>query len=123
MENVYENSTVVSVLGATRRSVLTDESTSMPRRVEGITSWATYRTQATGKEHHIVKITEDPDVSGALSPFDRPGLGPYLRNREGSTVKRTAIAKGADVRPVSWFLIGAGHEELGRCPVRASEIL
>lgn len=51
----------------------------MPRQVAGITSWATYRTQATGKEHHIVKITEDPDVSGALSPFDRPGLGPYLR--------------------------------------------
>ncbi len=79
MESMYENSTVVSVLGATRQSVLTDESTSMPRQMEGITSWAAYRTQATGKEHHIVQITEDPDVSGALSPFDRPGLGPYLR--------------------------------------------
>ena len=79
MESMYENSTVVSVLGATRQSVLTDESTSMPRQMEGITSWAAYRTQATGKEHHIVKVTEDPDVSGALSPFDRPGLGPYLR--------------------------------------------
>ena len=51
----------------------------MPRQVAGITSWATYRTQATGKEHHIVKITEDPDASGALSPFERPGLGRYLR--------------------------------------------
>lgn len=75
IESMYENSTVVSVLGATRQSVLTDESTSMPRQMEGITSWAAYRTQTTGKEHHIVKVTEDPDVSGALSPFDRPGLG------------------------------------------------
>jgi site-specific DNA recombinase len=28
--------------------------------------------------HEVVHITEDTDVSGAVSPFRRPGLGPWL---------------------------------------------
>jgi site-specific DNA recombinase len=79
MENMYENGAVISVLGATRESVVGDESRSMPRQIQRIERWAAERTDYTGKRHHIVKITEDPDTSGAMSPFNRPGLGPYLR--------------------------------------------
>jgi DNA invertase Pin-like site-specific DNA recombinase len=79
MESMYENSAVIPVLGATRESVVGDESTSMPRQIQRIERWATEHTDCTGKQHHIVKITEDPDTSGAISPFERPGLGPYLR--------------------------------------------
>lgn len=79
MESMYENSAVISVLGAARESVVGDESTSMPRQIQSIERWAAERTDYTGKRHHIVKITEDPDTSGAMSPFNRPGLGPYLR--------------------------------------------
>jgi DNA invertase Pin-like site-specific DNA recombinase len=50
----------------------------MPRQSGSIRSWAADRTQATGKDHRIVKITED-SVSGAVSPFARTGLGPWLR--------------------------------------------
>jgi hypothetical protein len=50
----------------------------MPRQSGGIRNWAALRTQATGTEHQIIEITEDP-VSGAVSPFARAGLGPWLR--------------------------------------------
>jgi site-specific DNA recombinase len=50
----------------------------MPRQSGGIRNWAALRTQATGIEHQVIEITEDP-VSGAVSPFARAGLGPWLR--------------------------------------------
>lgn len=52
---------------------MTDESTSVERQREIIQNWA----DANG--HEVVAWAEDVDVSGTVSPFDTPGLGPYLQ--------------------------------------------
>ena len=78
LETVLDGSVTISVFGAARLSLLNDDSPSMPRQSGSIRSWAADRTQATGKDHRIIKITED-SVSGAVSPFARTGLGPWLR--------------------------------------------
>jgi DNA invertase Pin-like site-specific DNA recombinase len=59
-------------LGATRLSRKTDESTSIERQREQITLTSRIRGDA------LVHITEDTDISGKISPFERDGLGPYL---------------------------------------------
>jgi len=61
------------VLGATRLSHDTDESTSIERQTQGITLTAQARGDA------LVHVTVDTDVSRAVSPFERDGLGPWLR--------------------------------------------
>jgi len=60
------------ILGATRLSRQTDESASIGRQRDRIT----LRARADG--HTLVHITEDTDVSGSISPFDRESLGPWL---------------------------------------------
>ncbi|MDT5043571.1 MAG: site-specific recombinase [Actinoplanes sp.] len=60
------------VLGAIRLSRETDESTSVTRQRQVIKAW----TEA--HSHTLVKIIEDIDVSGGVSPWDREGLGPWL---------------------------------------------
>lgn len=69
----------VPVLGAARLSQESDETTSIERQTDGIQGWARLRSTTTGDDYRVTKVTEDSDVSGAVSPFDRPGLGPYLR--------------------------------------------
>jgi site-specific DNA recombinase len=64
------------VLGAARLSHDTDESTSIERQREQID----LTTRARGDV--LVHITEDTDVSGAVPPFDRPDLGPWLTDPE-----------------------------------------
>jgi site-specific DNA recombinase len=64
------------VLGGARLSRKTDESTSLERQTEQITLTAKVR----GDE--LIHITEDSDVSGAISPFAREGLGPWLIDPE-----------------------------------------
>jgi DNA invertase Pin-like site-specific DNA recombinase len=57
-------------------SLSTDNTTSPERQFDAIRRFAVY------KEHDLVPITEadyDLDVSGAVSPFDRPGLGRWLK--------------------------------------------
>lgn len=64
------------ILPVIRLSLVTENTTSPERQLEKITQYA-----ALG-DHELVPITEadyDLDVSGAVSPFDRPGLGPWLR--------------------------------------------
>lgn len=64
------------ILPVIRLSLVTENTTSPERQLEKITQYA-----ALG-EHQLVPVTEadyDLDVSGAVSPFDRPGLGPWLR--------------------------------------------
>lgn len=61
------------ILGAVRLSNLTRETTSPERQAEQI---AALTTKVRGDE--LVKIVYDLDVSGAVSPFDREGLGPWL---------------------------------------------
>jgi DNA invertase Pin-like site-specific DNA recombinase len=59
-----------------RLSVTTDNTTSPERQMENIQRFAEY------KRHDLVEITEadyDLDVSGSVSPFDRPGLGRWLK--------------------------------------------
>jgi site-specific DNA recombinase len=63
---------VQKLLGATRLSSDTDASTSIERQREQITLTA----QARGDT--IIAITEDVDISGTVSPFLRPSLGPWL---------------------------------------------
>jgi DNA invertase Pin-like site-specific DNA recombinase len=60
------------ILGGARLSHDTDESTSIARQREQIE----LTTQARGDT--LVHITEDTDVSGAVAPADRAGLGPWL---------------------------------------------
>lgn len=62
----------VRVLGRIRLSRTSEESTSAERQRELIEHWAS----ANG--HEVVGWAEDLDVSGALSPFDTPKLGPWL---------------------------------------------
>lgn len=61
------------VLGRIRLSRSSEESTSVERQRELIETWAK------ANNHEIVAWAEDVDVSGAISPFDTPALGPYLR--------------------------------------------
>jgi site-specific DNA recombinase len=78
-------SKTVSVLGAARLSKDADESTSIERQSSGISGSAKLRSTTTGDDYQVVQISEDSDVSGAVSPFDRAGLGPYLREPLFST--------------------------------------
>jgi len=59
-------------LGATRLSRRTDESTSIERQREQVTLTSRVRGDV------LVTITEDTDISGGISPFERDGLGPWL---------------------------------------------
>jgi DNA invertase Pin-like site-specific DNA recombinase len=63
---------IMRVLGACRLSHDTDESTSIERQREQIELTCRARGDV------LVEITEDTDVSGAVSPFDRGGLGPWF---------------------------------------------
>src|ERR1700733_11851829 len=60
------------MLGACRLSHGTDESTSIERQGEQLTAAAQMRGDA------LIALTEDVDVSGAVSPFERDDLGPWL---------------------------------------------
>ena len=60
------------VLGRVRLSRSREESTSVQRQRALIEQWA-----ATNG-HEVVAWAEDVDVSGSISPFDSPELGPYL---------------------------------------------
>ena len=61
------------VLGARRLSHDTDASTSVERQGDSIAAWAK------SHDHRVIHMTDDTDVSGAVSPFDRDDLGPWLR--------------------------------------------
>jgi site-specific DNA recombinase len=60
------------LLAVVRLSDLTDETTSPERQRTKITIYARLH------EHEVVGLAEDLDVSGAISPFERPKLGPWL---------------------------------------------
>jgi site-specific DNA recombinase len=65
------------LLPCVRLSVLDDESTSPERQFDKIETFARLG------DHELVPITDadyDLDISGAVSPFDRPGLGPWLKD-------------------------------------------
>lgn len=65
------------LLPAIRLSLVTENTTSPERQLEKIQQYAQLA------DHELVPITEadyDLDVSGAVSPFDRPGLGRWLRD-------------------------------------------
>jgi site-specific DNA recombinase len=60
------------LLAVVRLSDLTDETTSPERQRIKIDTYARLH------EHEVVGLAEDLDVSGAISPFERPALGPWL---------------------------------------------
>ena len=60
------------LLAVVRLSDLTDETTSPERQRTKITTYAKLH------DHEVVGLAEDLDVYGAVSPFDRPQLGPWL---------------------------------------------
>jgi site-specific DNA recombinase len=65
------------LLPVIRLSLVTENTTSPQRQVEKITQYAQLA------DHELVPVTEadyDLDVSGAVSPFDRPGLGRWLQD-------------------------------------------
>lgn len=64
------------LLPCIRLSVLEDASTSPERQFDKIQTFGRLG------DHELVPITEadyDLDVSGSISPFERPGLGPWLQ--------------------------------------------
>jgi site-specific DNA recombinase len=67
----------VRILPAIRLSLYTDASTSPERQFESIQRFAQY------KSHELVQFDPardcDLDVSGSVSPFDRPGIGRWLK--------------------------------------------
>ena len=60
------------MLGVVRLSKDTDDSTSVQRQRQTVTAWAL----ANG--HEVIGWAEDLDVSGSVSPWERPSLGPWL---------------------------------------------
>lgn len=58
------------LLAVVRLSDLTDETTSPERQRSKIDTYARLH------EHEVVGVAEDLDVSGSISPFERPKLGP-----------------------------------------------
>ena len=65
-------------LGAVRLSRLTDNTTSPARQEERIRWWSG------GNDAEVVHVSLDLDVSGAVSPFDRDGLGPWLTDKKAA---------------------------------------
>src|SRR6266567_965588 len=61
------------ILGVVRLSEVTDETTSPERQREKITQWSELN------DHELVDFSENLDVSGAVSPFNRPSLGKWLK--------------------------------------------
>jgi len=65
------------LLPVIRLSIETDETTSPERQMDKIETFARLG------DHELVPITQrdyDLNVSGSISPFDRPGLGPWLKD-------------------------------------------
>jgi DNA invertase Pin-like site-specific DNA recombinase len=65
------------ILDVARLSNDTDASTSIERQHDA------NRHYAAAHEYVIVAPVDDVDISGAVSPFDRPELGPWLNGRSG----------------------------------------
>lgn len=64
------------VLGRTRLSRSSEESTSIERQKEIIESWASTH------DHEIIGWADDVGVSGAVDPFEAPALGPWLTDEK-----------------------------------------
>jgi site-specific DNA recombinase len=64
---------MADLLGTVRLSDVTDETTSPERQEKHIRDYGTF------KSHNVVHVAYDVDVSGAVSPFDREGLGQWLK--------------------------------------------
>src|SRR5258708_33953931 len=84
------------LLPVIRLSIETDETTSPERQLDKI------QTYARLGDHDLVPITEadyDLNVSGSVSPFERPGVRPSLQDhRRGSGDGLCA----AEVDPLHW---------------------
>ncbi|TDU04438.1 DNA invertase Pin-like site-specific DNA recombinase [Streptomyces sp. 846.5] len=65
------------VLGNVRLSVLREETTSPEKQKAAVEHWVF----SPGESRTIVGWAEDVDVSGAMHPFKRPGLGPWFNER------------------------------------------
>ena len=78
------------LLPAIRLSIWDDSSTSPERQIEKIQNYARLG------DHELVPISEseyDLDVSGAVSPWERPGLGPWLKEDRLSMWDAICVAK------------------------------
>ncbi len=73
------------LLACIRLSVMDPETESPARQLAKITAFAD------ANDHEIVAVAEDLDISGAVSPFDRPSLGPWLSDPDKIT-RWTALA-------------------------------
>ena len=69
-----QNTTTRNVLAAYRLSHDTDESTSIVRQHEQAGDWILMQADA-----RLAAEAEDTDISGKISPFDRPSLGRFFR--------------------------------------------
>lgn len=84
---------MADVLGSVRLSRLTDETTSPARQRADIENWCTLHS------HNLIEVVTDLDVSGKVPPFDRPQLGPKLKQMDFDilvTSKLDRLSRGAD---------------------------
>ncbi|NEA49211.1 recombinase family protein [Streptomyces sp. SID10815] len=65
------------VLGVVRLSILKDDTTSPEKQRASVEYWS-HDPEVGGR---VVGWAEDLDVSGAMHPFKRPGLGPWFNER------------------------------------------
>ncbi|MEV3854344.1 recombinase family protein [Streptomyces sp. NPDC050095] len=65
------------VLGNVRLSILKDDTTSPEKQRQAVEHWAV----GPAVDGRMVGWAEDLDVSGAMHPFKRPGLGPWFAER------------------------------------------
>lgn len=75
------------MIGAVRLSRDTDETTSPERQREVINAWGALH------RHDVVHVTEDVDVSGAVSAFTRGDLGPWLTDAPPSPWDLLVVSK------------------------------
>jgi site-specific DNA recombinase len=66
----------MKLLQAARITRLKDSSTSIEKQDDDMARWAS------ANDHVIVDTAKDSGVSGAISPFERPDLGPWLTDPE-----------------------------------------
>lgn len=95
------------VLGAIRQSKTLDRAISPQAQREAITAWAA----ANG--HEVAVWIEDLSTSGSVSPFERPGLGPYL-------TEPLKIAAWDILATTSLIVPAARHRITSRCGVGAA---
>ncbi|MCZ4122574.1 recombinase family protein [Streptomyces sp. H39-S7] len=107
------------VLGALRLSRASDESTSVVRQKAAIQRWADSRGDT------VVGWVEDVDVSGAIAPWERPGLGQWLPSTIGKDVSAVELRLAWEISRVDeWdILCGMKLDRISRRVLHIAQLV